>query len=283
VHLPLPPPTDLVGTKSTDWSLAGARLTGSSAPERRAQSGSLTCPGDRVMVTLEWQAGSTANRDARVGLSLVDQRRGTVANDEREPLLAGLPPTEWLLWSAELPLPRTASEVASYDVLAELRTPRKSAQCGDTARPGPAGVLLTVTDEDFPGLQEQLRRSSPSGPAGLFSLDLISIISRLTTVNRARINWSPPSNVLDKRGFSQPRSVERQQCDRHPDPGGPASLRVCRSGPRGRPKARFCPLDETAAHLGASMRTIYRLSDSKQFPHSRIGNVLRCDLPTVSG
>lgn len=51
--------------------------------------------------------------------------------------------------------------------------------------------------------------------------------------------------------------------------------------PRGRPKARLLSIDETAAYLGVSKRTIYRLIDSKNFPCYRIGWVLRFDLPTV--
>lgn len=51
--------------------------------------------------------------------------------------------------------------------------------------------------------------------------------------------------------------------------------------PRGRPKARLLSINEVAEYLHVSRQTIYRLIDSKELPHMRIGYVLRFDLPEV--
>lgn len=50
---------------------------------------------------------------------------------------------------------------------------------------------------------------------------------------------------------------------------------------RGRPRTRLSTIDEVAQYLHISRSTIYRLIDSKQLPHLRIGYVLRFDIPTV--
>lgn len=51
--------------------------------------------------------------------------------------------------------------------------------------------------------------------------------------------------------------------------------------PRGRPKARLYDINELAAYLNVSRRTIYRLLDSKGLPHMRVGYVVRFDLAEV--
>lgn len=50
--------------------------------------------------------------------------------------------------------------------------------------------------------------------------------------------------------------------------------------PRGRPRARLCDLNEVAAYLHVSRRTIYRLID-RGLPTLRVGYVLRFDLAVV--
>jgi excisionase family DNA binding protein len=52
------------------------------------------------------------------------------------------------------------------------------------------------------------------------------------------------------------------------------------SQPRGRPRARLCDLNEIAAYLHVSRRTIYRLLD-RGLPCLRVGYVLRFDLAVV--
>lgn len=50
---------------------------------------------------------------------------------------------------------------------------------------------------------------------------------------------------------------------------------------RGRPKTRLSTIDELAEYLHIHRSTVYRLIDTKQLPHLRIGFALRFDLPTV--
>lgn len=51
--------------------------------------------------------------------------------------------------------------------------------------------------------------------------------------------------------------------------------------PRGRPKTRLSTIDELAAFLQVSRSTVYRLIETQQLPHFRVGAVLRFDLPAV--
>ena len=53
------------------------------------------------------------------------------------------------------------------------------------------------------------------------------------------------------------------------------------SKPRGRPKTRLSTLDDLSEYLQVSRSTVYRLIDTEQLPHLRIGSVLRFDIPTV--
>lgn len=50
--------------------------------------------------------------------------------------------------------------------------------------------------------------------------------------------------------------------------------------PRGRPKARLYDINELAAYLHVSRRTVYRLVD-RGLPVLRVGFVLRFELPVV--
>lgn len=50
---------------------------------------------------------------------------------------------------------------------------------------------------------------------------------------------------------------------------------------RGRPKTRLSTIDELAEYLHIHRSTVYRLIDTKQLPHLRIGYTMRFDIPTV--
>lgn len=73
------------------------------------------------------------------------------------------------------------------------------------------------------------------------------------------------------------RRIKPDYCPPRPD----EAPRTVPPKPRGRPKARLSSLDEIAEYLHVSRTTIYRLIDTKQLPHLRIGYVLRFDLPEV--